>query len=103
MSPKTWVVVVGGLLGIVAMRLVAGQLITLVERYPALVDGAFIIIGWVGAKLCMDYFHAAGFIELEIPHWVSLVVIGVIFTMAFFRARAAGPAEIESSQATDEL
>jgi predicted tellurium resistance membrane protein TerC len=103
MSPKTWVIVVGGLLGIVAMRVVAGQLINLVERYPALVDGAFVIIGWVGAKLCLDYLHAAGFIELEIPHWVSLVVIGVIFTVAFVRARAAGPVEIDSSQAADEL
>ncbi len=50
MSPKLWVVVVGGILGIVAMRLVVGQLLTLVQRYPALVDGAFIIIAWVGAE-----------------------------------------------------
>src|SRR5262245_44190581 len=70
MSPKTWVVVVGGLLGIVAMRVVAGQLISLVERYPALVDGAFIIIGWVGAKLCLDYLHAAGLIQLALQNGV---------------------------------
>ena len=30
------------------MRLVIGQLLALVRRYPALVDGAFIIIAWVG-------------------------------------------------------
>ena len=59
MSPKKWVVITGGLLGIVALRLVVGQLIGLVERYPALVDGAFIIIAWIGAKLCLDYLHAA--------------------------------------------
>ena len=51
MSPKPWVVITGGILGIVAMRLVIGQLLVLVERYPALVDGAFIIIAWVGIKL----------------------------------------------------
>src|SRR5438046_3128731 len=44
MSPKRWVVLTGGLLGIVALRLVVGQLIALVQRYPTLVDGAFIII-----------------------------------------------------------
>ena len=59
MSPKMWVVMAGGLLGIVALRLVVGQFITLVERYPALVDGAFVIIAWIGAKLCLDYLHAA--------------------------------------------
>ncbi len=52
MSPKQWVVITGGLLGIVALRMVVGQLIVLVERYPLLVDGAFIIIAWIGAKLC---------------------------------------------------
>src|SRR5579872_2942635 len=49
MSPKTWVVVSGGFLGIVMMRLLIGQMLTLVDRYPPLVDGAFIIISWVGA------------------------------------------------------
>src|SRR6187431_1226418 len=59
MSPKTWVVICGGILGIVAMRLVVGQLLTLVQRYPALVDGAFIIIAWVGLKLGLEYLHSA--------------------------------------------
>jgi YkoY family integral membrane protein len=51
MSQNLWVILTGGLLGIVMMRLVIGQLLALVERYPPLVDGAFIIIGWVGSKL----------------------------------------------------
>src|SRR5215218_8287585 len=59
MSPKLWVVITGGILGIVAMRLVVGQLLTLVQRYPALVDGAFIIIAWVGLKLGLEYLHSA--------------------------------------------
>src|SRR5262249_51137416 len=62
MSPKTWVVVSGGILGIVMMRLVIGRLLVLVERYPALVDGAFVIIAWVGIKLLIEYLHASGFI-----------------------------------------
>ena len=58
MSPKTWVIISGGLLGIVTMRLVIGQLLSLVRRYPALVDGAFVIIAWVGLKLLIEYLHA---------------------------------------------
>ena len=34
MSRKTWVVVLGGVLGIVAMRIVAGQLIELIRQVP---------------------------------------------------------------------
>ncbi len=94
MSPKTWVVISGGILGIVAMRLVVGQLLTLVQRYPALVDGAFIIIAWVGLKLGLEYLHAAWNIGFAIPQWFSLSLIGVIFTIAFFYARMQGPVEV---------
>ena len=88
----TFVVITGGILGIVAMRLVVGQLITLVQRYPALVDGAFVIIAWVGLKLGMEYLFDAGYIELEIPRWLSLSLIVVIFCIAFVYARMQGAA-----------
>ncbi len=94
MSPKMWVVMTGGLLGIVALRLVVGQLITLVERYPALVDGAFVIIAWIGVKLCLDYLHAAGYVGLEIPQWLSLTLIVVIFAISFGYARMQGPTQV---------
>jgi len=93
MSPKTWVVLTGGILGIVALRLVVGQLIALVERYPILVDAAFVIIAWIGGKLCLDYLHSAGFVAFEIPHWVSIVLIVGIFTVALVYARKRGPVE----------
>ena len=94
MSPKLWVVISGGILGIIAMRMVVGQLILLVQRYPALVDGAFIIIGWVGLKLCLEYLHTAGFIALEIPQWLSLGLIVVIFAIAFVYAKMEGPVDV---------
>jgi YkoY family integral membrane protein len=48
LSDKMWVIITGGILGVVAMRLVIGQVLVLVNRYPTLVDGAFVIIAWVG-------------------------------------------------------
>src|SRR6185295_18792389 len=86
-SPKTWVVLSGGLLGIVMMRLVIGRLLSLVERYPPLVDGAFIIIGWVGVKLLIEYGHSSGYIGFEVPKWLSLGLIVVIFVVSFLYAR----------------
>jgi YkoY family integral membrane protein len=87
MSPKLWVILTGGILGIIAMRLVIGQLLAVVERYPPLVDGAFVIIAWVGAKLLIEYLHAVGVLAFEIPKWLSLGVIVVIFGAAFLYAR----------------
>ena len=87
MSPKTWVVVSGGLLGIVAMRLVIGKLLALVERYPPLVDGAFIIIAWVAIKLLIEYLHTEGYIRFEVPKLLSLGLIVVIFLLSLLYAR----------------
>jgi YkoY family integral membrane protein len=93
MSPKKWVVITGGLLGIIAMRLVVGQLLTLVQRYPALVDGAFVIIAWVGLKLGVEYLHTAWHVGPEIPQVLSIGLIFLIFTVAFIYAKMQGPVE----------
>ena len=86
-SPKLWVVLTGGVLGIVAMRLVVGQLIALIEKYPALVDGAFVVIAWVAIKLLAEYAYSQGFIGFEIPKWLSLGLIVVILGVAWIYAR----------------
>ena len=67
MSNKLWVIITGGLLGIVAMRMLIGQLLTFVQRYPPLVDGAFIIIAWVGIKLLIEYLHQMHYLAFEVP------------------------------------
>jgi len=87
MSNKIWVILAGGILGIVMMRLVIGQLLAIVQRYPPLVDGAFVIIGWVGTKLVVEYLHAIHYINWEIPKWLSLGLIVVIFGVALLYAR----------------
>jgi YkoY family integral membrane protein len=87
MSPKIWVILTGGILGIVMMRLVIGKLLAIVERYPPLVDGAFIIIAWVGIKLLIEYLHVEHYIAFEVPKWLSLGLIVVIFGAALLYAR----------------
>ncbi len=91
MSPKVWVVLSGGILGIVAMRLVVGQLMVLVQKYPPLVDGAFVIITWVALKLFAEYAHQMHWIAWTIPQGLSLTIIFVIFGAAYAYARKQGP------------
>jgi YkoY family integral membrane protein len=86
MSPKIWVILTGGLLGIVMMRLVIGKLLSLIERYPPLVDGAFIIIFWVGFKLLLEFLNREGLMPLEIPNWASLGLIVAIFLASLLYA-----------------
>jgi YkoY family integral membrane protein len=101
MSPKVWVVLTGGILGIIAMRMVIGQLLVVVRRYPPLVDGAFVIIAWVGIKLLIEYLHAVHAIAFEVPKWLSLGLIVIIFGIAFLYARRRGAVPDEDA-ASDE-
>ena len=91
MSPKRWVVLMGGLLGLAAMRLVVAQIIELLRRYPAIVDGAFVIIAWVAFKLFADYLHDMTWVAWQIPSPLSLSIIGVIFAISYFYARRHTP------------
>lgn len=104
MSKKLWVVLTGGLLGIVAIRVVIGQLLSLVRRYPAIVDGAFVIIAWVGVKLLVEYLHLEGWVHFEINKWISFALIALIFLVSYVYARRKGPApEVEEDEAEELL
>ena len=87
MSRKLWVIITGGILGVVAMRLVIGKLLGAIQRYPAVVDGAYIIVAWVAVKLGVEYLHSMEWIHWEIPGWLSLTVIALIFIGSLFYAR----------------
>lgn len=102
-SPKKWVVLTGGLLGIVAMRVVISQLLAIVRRYPTLVDGAFVIIALVGTKLLLEYADAMHWIHFEVPKWVSLGLIAVTFLIAYVQARRKGPVEDTGDEAAAAL
>ena len=104
MSSKTWVIISGGILGIITMRMVIGQLLAIVRRYPALVDGAFIIIAWVGIKLLIEYLHVEGLIPFQVNKWMSFGLIVVIFLVSYAYARKVGPAtEAVEDEATELL
>jgi len=73
MSPKLWVVCTGVFIGILALRLVAGFAIRLIERYPILEHTAFVLIGYVGALLIVK--QLTGFDPHTIGKFIGIVVI----------------------------
>ncbi|MDB5283227.1 MAG: hypothetical protein JWO06_2302, partial [Bacteroidota bacterium] len=42
-------------IGIITMRIVAGYFVKLMEKFPFLDTVAFIVIGLLGLRLCMDF------------------------------------------------
>ena len=92
MSPNRWVVLSGGLLGVLAMRVVASRLVVLMQRYPALADGAFVVILWVGLRLLIDYAHDAGWIDWHVGQGSSLLVILLLLAASLVYAFRKGAA-----------
>ena len=91
MSRKIWVIISGGVLGIIAMRVLIGQLLGIVRAFPSIVDGAYVIVAWVGVKLLIEYLHGIHVIGWEIPRWLSITVMLLLFAASAIYAKRAKP------------
>ncbi len=56
---KLMVIYIGGVLGIIAMRFVAGYFLILLEKFKGLEKGAYYLVGWIGVKLVGGGMHDA--------------------------------------------
>lgn len=54
-SEKLWVVITGGLLGVVLMRFAAAVFVRLLERYPRFETSAYLLVVVIGMKLLADW------------------------------------------------
>ena len=67
LHPKLWVVVAGGILGIMLMRVAAAMFIKLLEKFPRFELAAYLLVIVIGLKLLADW----GFNSEEHPHVVD--------------------------------
>ncbi|RJP28468.1 MAG: DUF475 domain-containing protein [Candidatus Omnitrophota bacterium] len=79
LSPKIWVIYLGGVLGIVVMRFVAGGFLRLLDKYPRLETTAYLLIAWIGFKLALEAF------EIHIPALLFWGVMIALFLQGFFQ------------------
>jgi len=54
-TSNIYLVILGVFIGIIAMRVVAGYFVKLMERFPFLDSIAFVVIGLLGIKLCLSF------------------------------------------------
>ena len=45
--------------------------------------------------MLLEYLHESGYVGFEVPKWLSLGLIVVIFAIALVWARLEGPAEVD--------
>lgn len=76
-SDQVWVLLLGGMLGIIMMRTVAGVFLTLIEKVPELENTAFILIGIISLKMLASVF---GF---HLEHWLFFIILILAFAITF--------------------
>jgi YkoY family integral membrane protein len=89
--PKLWVVVTGGMLGVILMRYAATIFIRLLERFPRFETAAYLLVAVIGAKLTLDWgfntpgnSHALDFHSPRSPaFWVFWITMLVCFCIGF--------------------
>ncbi len=116
------IVYIGGILGIVAMRFVAGYFLILLDRFAGLANGAYFLVAWIGLKLIGGGFHDAlnppagaprpawlgrlpdwAFrVPLEMPEWLFWVGMGLIVVVSLI-ARPRRPPGAEPPLTEGEI
>ncbi|MCY8795092.1 TerC family protein [Bacillus inaquosorum] len=76
-SEKVWVLLIGGMLGILMMRTVAKVFLVLIDKIPELENTAFVLIGIIALKMAASAFH------YEMPHSVFFIIIIAAFAVTF--------------------
>ena len=112
---KTWIVILGALIGVVMLRFAATFFIKLLEKYPLLDHLAYVLIGWVGIKLAFmsghnfvrwfDEGHPEAPLGLHIPEMSQLVFWSVMAVLVvggtFLAVSKAKEEEAEQAEAPD--
>jgi YkoY family integral membrane protein len=55
LHPKLWVVITGGILGVILMRFAAAIFIRLLEKFPRFEISAYLLVIVIGSKLLLDW------------------------------------------------
>lgn len=55
LHPKYWVVVTGGMIGVMLMRIAAAMFIRLLQRFPRFETSAYLLVLTIGLKLLVDW------------------------------------------------
>ncbi len=89
--PKLWVVVVGGMLGVILMRVAATMFIKLLEKFPRFEMSAYLLVMVIGLKLLIDWAanspaqpHRADFHSTSSPlFWAFWSVMAICIALGF--------------------
>jgi YkoY family integral membrane protein len=100
--PKLWVIVIGGMLGVILMRVAAVVFIRLLDRFPRFELAAYLLVLVIGLKLSLDWAfnssqhpHRLNFHDYHTaPFWIFWILMLLCLAVGFIpqRKRPVSPA-----------
>ncbi|NJL82065.1 MAG: DUF475 domain-containing protein [Chloroflexaceae bacterium] len=78
-SDQLWLIIIGGTIGIILLRFLAGLFIRLLDQYVHLEDAGFITVGLVGVRLLFRVVNP----EWNQPEWLMTAAVIAIFIWGF--------------------
>ncbi|HDR7799370.1 TerC family protein [Bacillus tropicus] len=76
-SNEVWILLLGGMLGILMMRGIAGVFLKLLERIPELETTAYILILIIATKMLLSVVH------IEVSHMLFFIILVIAFGATF--------------------
>lgn len=78
-----WIVVAGGMMGLVLVRFASTIFLRLLDRFPALDDVAYVLIGWIALKLGIETVEQVSEVyhlswHAAMPSWIFWAGMGLI-------------------------
>ncbi|WP_448565939.1 TerC family protein [Thermus sp.] len=99
LSDKLWVIYTGVFLGILALRMLASLVVTLLDRYPRFKHLAYVVVGLAGVKLALGGWDKLAKEVLGRPELAlgldkeafSLLILAVLFLGSLWALRKPAP------------
>ncbi|MGL5805345.1 MAG: TerC family protein [Xenococcaceae cyanobacterium] len=91
-STDTWLVIVGGTVGVITLRFLAELFIRWLDEYTNLEDAGFITVGFVGVRLLLKVINP----DLVPPEWLTIAIVFVMFAWGFSKRNPTSSEETEN-------
>jgi YkoY family integral membrane protein len=92
-TDRLLLVMAGGVVGVVALRLTAELFIRWLEQYQHLETAGYLAVGFVGFRLLLRLFVP----DFDLPEWSLLLLVAVLFAWGFSKRIPPEPAELPDS------
>ncbi|WP_017661249.1 TerC family protein [Baaleninema simplex] len=78
-SDRLWLVIMGGTIGVITLRFMAGLFIRWLKEYTHLEDAGYLTVGLVGLRLLVRAIDT----DIVPPQWMLVSTIAIIFVWGF--------------------